>query len=43
MFSSTLKRMEESPSIRTDAIETGHFFMLTELDHTIMLLDRYGG
>lgn len=43
MFSSTLKRMEEIPSIRTDAIETGHFFMLTELDHTIRLLDRYGG
>jgi pimeloyl-ACP methyl ester carboxylesterase len=43
LFSSTLKRMQENPSIRMDALETGHFFMLTELDNTIRLLDRYGG
>jgi pimeloyl-ACP methyl ester carboxylesterase len=43
LFLDTMERMKAEPSIQTDVIETGHFFMLTELDNTIRLLDRYGG
>jgi hypothetical protein len=38
-----MERMKADPSVQTDVIATGHFFMLTELDDTIRLLDRYGG
>jgi pimeloyl-ACP methyl ester carboxylesterase len=43
IFLETMERMRADPGINTDIIETGHFFMLTELDKTIRLLDRYGG
>lgn len=43
VFRGMLKRMEESPGVRTESIATGHFPMLTELDQTIRLLERYGG
>lgn len=42
LFLETLERMEADPSVHIDVIETGHFFMLTELDGTIRLLERYG-
>jgi pimeloyl-ACP methyl ester carboxylesterase len=35
--------MQKNPEIRTDIIATGHFPMLTELEKTVQLLDRYGG
>ncbi|HVJ40980.1 MAG TPA: alpha/beta hydrolase family protein [Dongiaceae bacterium] len=43
IFASILAEMKDSPSIRTDTIDTGHSCMLTEPDETIRLLERYGG
>jgi pimeloyl-ACP methyl ester carboxylesterase len=43
LFLETMERMKADPSVQTDVIKTGHFFMLTDLDSTIRLLDRYGG
>lgn len=42
-FGAFMEEMKKDPKVRTDTINTGHSPMLTELDETIRLLDKYGG
>ncbi|HWT95989.1 MAG TPA: hypothetical protein VN229_00165, partial [Terriglobales bacterium] len=42
-FDAFMEKMKKDPKVQTDVVDTGHSCMLTELDKTIDLLDKYGG